>query len=70
MRCQVTGTVTFDFDVEIEAEHEDAAMQMAEDMEYGDLIARSPMPRVEVDGCLELKEPKPKGGRKSAASTK
>ena len=57
-RYQVTGTVTFSFDVNIEAEHEDAAMQIAEEKEYGDLIGNAGMPRVEVEGVLELK-PRP-----------
>jgi hypothetical protein len=67
MKCQVTGTVTFNFDVEVEAEHEDAAMQMVEEMEYADLIERAPAPRMEVDGCLEVRARPPKKSRKTGS---
>jgi hypothetical protein len=59
-RYQVIGSVTFDFDIEVTAADEDAAERLAQNKDFPDLIERAPMPRIEVDGCLEVPKRKKK----------
>jgi hypothetical protein len=54
-KYQVTGTFTQNFDVEVEADDEDEAVEIVEDMDFDDLADGGPMPKIEVDGILELK---------------
>jgi hypothetical protein len=55
MKFQVTGTITFNFDIEVDAASEDEAAEKAEEMDYAGLLETAPIPRVDVEGCNEVK---------------
>lgn len=59
MKFQVTGTVSFDFDIEISAPDGDTATQLVEEMEYSSLIEAA-SPRIKIEDCMELRPRKAK----------
>jgi hypothetical protein len=66
MKCRVTGVLKLYFDIDVDAEHEDDAMQAVQDMDHLRLVeAAKGLPEVEIDGCLEIKAPRKKRARKS-----
>jgi hypothetical protein len=65
-KFQVTGTVKYRFDREIEAADEEEAESIVEDMEYSKystLIESAGMPDVDVEDVNELKQKKAAGRR-------
>jgi hypothetical protein len=60
-KYQVTGTMKVRFDLEVEADDEDAAVEKVEEMDYDDFDPKD-FPTIDVDEAIELMPKKSKVG--------
>jgi hypothetical protein len=55
-KYQVTGTLTFNVDVDVEASSDEEADAAVRDMPYADLVEKAGAPYFEVESVIRIKK--------------